>query len=75
MDTEHREGFDRLQSLAADENFHAGDVPDGPNIVSMADILDGSARIDISHAGGEFAALEQDIEDDSGDEGAQMQAK
>ncbi|KAJ7472491.1 hypothetical protein FB451DRAFT_1339449 [Mycena latifolia] len=75
MNAEHHEGFDRLQSLAADDNFHAGDVPDALNMVSMADILDGSARIEISHAGGEFALLEQDVEDNSGDEGARAQAK
>ncbi|KAJ6583130.1 hypothetical protein DFH09DRAFT_912007 [Mycena vulgaris] len=75
MEAEHREGFDRLQSLAADDNFHAGDVPDAPNMVNMADILDGSARIEISHAGGEFTSLEQDVEEDSGEDSAGMKQK
>ncbi|KAJ6469111.1 hypothetical protein DFH09DRAFT_1254063 [Mycena vulgaris] len=70
MDAAHRENFDRLQSLAADNNFRAGDTLASPNMVNMADILDGLARIEISHAGGEFASLAQDIEDDLGDEGA-----
>ncbi|KAJ6522141.1 hypothetical protein DFH09DRAFT_1424226 [Mycena vulgaris] len=34
----------------------------------MAGVLDGSERIEMSHAGGEFTALAQGIEDDSGDE-------
>lgn len=75
MDAEHREGLDRLQSLAADEDFHAGDVPDAPNMVNMGDILDGSARIDLSHAGGEFGSLEEDLEEDPGDDDAEAKAK
>ncbi|KAJ6493862.1 hypothetical protein DFH09DRAFT_1104322 [Mycena vulgaris] len=61
MDAEHQEGFDRLQNLATDDDFHAGDVPEAPNM--------------ISHASSEFTSLEQDIEDDSGNEGAWTQAK
>ncbi|KAJ7455142.1 hypothetical protein FB451DRAFT_1184469 [Mycena latifolia] len=75
MDAEHQEGFERLQDLAADENFRAGDVPETPNMVNMGDILDGSARIEISHAGGEFASLEQEVEDASGDEDAGSKAR
>ncbi|KAJ7460537.1 hypothetical protein FB451DRAFT_1405106 [Mycena latifolia] len=75
MDAEHREGFDRLQTLAANHNFRAGDVPEAPNIVSMADVLDGSTRIEISHASGEFASLEQDVEEDEGDEGAEARSR
>ncbi|KAJ6474077.1 hypothetical protein DFH09DRAFT_1343351 [Mycena vulgaris] len=72
MDTEDREGFDNLQTLGANENFCAGDTPPAAaNMVSMADILDGSARIELSHAGGEFAALAQGIVEDSGDERAE----
>ncbi|KAJ7259116.1 hypothetical protein B0H12DRAFT_1070048 [Mycena haematopus] len=64
MDAEHREGLERLQSLAEDDNFCAGDMPEAPNMVNMEDILDGSARIELSHAGGEFVSLEQGIEED-----------
>ncbi|KAJ6603535.1 hypothetical protein DFH09DRAFT_1242787 [Mycena vulgaris] len=75
MDAGHREGFDQLQSLAAGNDFHAGDVLEAPNMVSMADVLDGSAWIEISHAGGEFASLEQDVEENSGGEGAGTKAR
>ncbi|KAJ7238535.1 hypothetical protein B0H12DRAFT_1075290 [Mycena haematopus] len=64
MDAEHREGLERLQSLAEDDDFCAGDMPEAPNMVNMEDILDGSARIELSHAGGEFVSLEQGIEED-----------
>lgn len=63
MDAEDREGLERLQTLAADDDFHAGDIPPVPEMVNMQDILQGSERIELSHAGGEFS-LEQDIEDE-----------
>ncbi|KAJ6524705.1 hypothetical protein DFH09DRAFT_937089 [Mycena vulgaris] len=75
MDAEHREGFDRLQTLAADNDFQAGAVPEAPNMVNMGDVLDGTTRIEISHAGGEFASLEQDVEEDEGDEGVEAKPK
>ncbi|KAJ7104590.1 hypothetical protein C8R43DRAFT_1092224 [Mycena crocata] len=34
----------------------------------MADVLEGRTRIEISHAGGEFGTLEEDIEEDSGED-------
>jgi hypothetical protein len=64
MDPEHREGMERLQSLAANEDFHAGDMSEAPNMVNMGGVLDGSERIELS----EFGSLEQDLEEDSGDE-------
>lgn len=47
--------------------------------MNMGDILDGSARIEISHAGGEFVSLEEGIEEgieeDSGDDGGETKTK
>ncbi|KAF8187338.1 hypothetical protein K438DRAFT_1764945 [Mycena galopus ATCC 62051] len=69
MEGEDREGLQRLQSLADDDNFHAGDLPPQEvNMVNMEDVLDGSERINLSHGGGEFSSLEQDIEAGSGDD-------
>jgi hypothetical protein len=75
MDPEHREGMERLQSLAADEDFHAGDMSEAPSMVNMGGILDGSERIELSHAGGEFGSLEQDLEEDSGDDNPPAKAR
>ncbi|KAF7367045.1 hypothetical protein MSAN_00963700 [Mycena sanguinolenta] len=39
------------------------EVEDGPNLMNVQDILDGSAQLNISHAGGEFmAALQDELE-------------
>ena len=65
MDPEHRENLDRLQGLAADDDFDPGHLPEAPNTVRMDDVLDGSERINLSHAGGEFNTLEEDIEEDT----------
>ncbi|KAJ7334625.1 hypothetical protein DFH08DRAFT_813699 [Mycena albidolilacea] len=75
MEVEHREGLERLQTLGEDDDFDPGHLPDAPNMVNMGDILDGSARIEISHAGGEFGSLEEDIEEDSGDDNAEAKAR
>jgi hypothetical protein len=75
MEVEHREGLERLQTLAEDNDFDPGHLLDAPNMVNMGDILDGSARIEISHAGGELGSLEEDIEEDSGDDNAEAKAK
>ncbi|KAJ7156121.1 hypothetical protein C8R43DRAFT_949615 [Mycena crocata] len=66
--SEKRENLERLQSLAEDDDFDAGPLQDAPDIIRMDDILDGSARINISHAGGEFNTLRQDIAEDAGEE-------
>ncbi|KAJ7814401.1 hypothetical protein B0H14DRAFT_3477070 [Mycena olivaceomarginata] len=68
MQAEELEGLDHLQSLAEDENFHAGDLPPDVNMINMEDVLDGSERIELSHGGGEFLSLEQDLEANSGDD-------
>lgn len=70
MDPEHRDSFDRLQDLAANDDFDAGHMPD---VVSMDGVLNGSERINISHAGGEFGTLEEDIEEDT--DGEEEKAK
>jgi hypothetical protein len=64
MEDGHRENLEHLQALADDDDFHAGDAPQLPNVVTMSDVLAGSERIELSHAGGEFSLLEQGIEDD-----------
>ncbi|KAJ7475646.1 hypothetical protein FB451DRAFT_1173675 [Mycena latifolia] len=74
MALEHQEGFDRLQSLVADENFHAGDVPEDTNMVTMDGILDGSERSNWAMRS-EFGSLEQDLEEDSGDDSPSAKAK
>ncbi|KAJ7209890.1 hypothetical protein B0H12DRAFT_1079757 [Mycena haematopus] len=75
MDVDHLEGLERLQSLAEDDGFRAGDVPDVRDTVSMAGILDGSERIELSHAGGEFESLEQGLEEDGWEDENNGQAK
>ena len=75
MEAEDREGLQRLQSLAEDDDFHAGDLQQDFNMVNMEDVLDGSERIELSHGGGEFSTLEQDIEADSGDDDEEKKAR
>ncbi|KAJ6600993.1 hypothetical protein DFH09DRAFT_1243004 [Mycena vulgaris] len=69
MEPDHHKGFDHLQGLAEDDDFDAGHLPDAANTVSMDGVLDGSERLKLSHAGGEFGSLEADIEEDTKDEG------
>jgi hypothetical protein len=68
MQVEELEGLDHLQLLAEEDNFHAGDLPPDVNMINMGDVLDGSECIELSHGGGEFSSLEQDLEADSGDD-------
>ncbi|KAJ7462181.1 hypothetical protein B0H11DRAFT_1735562 [Mycena galericulata] len=75
MEPGHREAFTQLQDLAEDDNFDAGHAPGAPNFVSMEGVLEGSEHIELSHAGGEFNPLEQDIEEDTDDEGVGAKAK
>ncbi|KAJ6600447.1 hypothetical protein DFH09DRAFT_901486 [Mycena vulgaris] len=75
MEAGHREAFEQLQGLAEDDDFNAGHMPSAPNFVNMDGVLDGSERIEISHAGGEFSSLEQDIEEDTDDENVEAKAK
>lgn len=76
MDPTHRDTFEHLQGLADDEGFDAS-CPNAANFVNMGGVLDGSERIELSHVGGEFNAgsLEQDIEDDTDDEGVEAKKK
>jgi hypothetical protein len=64
MDDGDREELSHLQSLADDDDFHAGDAPNFPDMVNIDGFLTGAERADLSHAGGELGSLEQDIEED-----------
>jgi hypothetical protein len=64
MEDRAREELQHLQSLAEDDDFHAGDAPDFPNMMNVDDILTGTEQADLSHAGGELGSLEDDIEED-----------
>ncbi|KAJ6456531.1 hypothetical protein C8R45DRAFT_943716 [Mycena sanguinolenta] len=75
MEVEDRVGFDQLQSLADDDSFHVGDLQPDINMVNMENVLDGSEQIDLSHRGGEFSSLEQDIEADSGNDDEERKAQ
>lgn len=57
MDAGERATLAYIQNLASEESE---DLP--PPVLSLNDVLDGSERLDISHAGGEFASLEEDLE-------------
>jgi hypothetical protein len=46
-----------------------------PNVVDMAGVLNGSERIELSHAGGELGSLEEDLEDETDDESAGAKAR
>ncbi|KAJ7429411.1 hypothetical protein B0H11DRAFT_2409247 [Mycena galericulata] len=75
MEPSDREAFDQLQALAEDDDFDPDHPPGAPNVVSMEGVLDGSERIELSHAGGEFSGLEQGIEEDTEDEGDEAKKK
>ncbi|KAJ7813916.1 hypothetical protein B0H13DRAFT_2382094 [Mycena leptocephala] len=64
MGTGQRDAVIDLQGLAEDEDFDAG-----ASHVNMEDILDGSERVNISHAGGEMGPWEDEIEEGSDEEG------
>ncbi|KAJ7802755.1 hypothetical protein B0H14DRAFT_3488167 [Mycena olivaceomarginata] len=69
MEDDNHADFEHLQSLAEDDDFHAGDMPNFPEVVNVGDILMGMERAELSHAGGgEFASLAEDIEGDWVDE-------
>jgi hypothetical protein len=70
MEGGQRQHLERLQALAEDDDFHAGDPPEFPNTVDIASVLAGSERIELSHAGGEMGSLEEGIEEDWVDENA-----
>jgi hypothetical protein len=64
MDDENREELSHLQTLADDDDFHAGDAPNFPEMINVDDFLTGAEQVDLSHAGGELGSLEEDIEED-----------
>ncbi|KAJ7790880.1 hypothetical protein B0H14DRAFT_3094581 [Mycena olivaceomarginata] len=64
MDDENREELSHLQTLADDDDFHAGDAPNFPEMINVDDFLTGAEQADLSHAGGELGSLEEDIEED-----------
>lgn len=68
MEAEQRDNLQHFQTLAEDDDFDAGRISEGPDTVDMAGILDGSERIEISHEGGEFRSLEEDLEEHADDE-------
>ncbi|KAJ7120518.1 hypothetical protein C8R43DRAFT_959950 [Mycena crocata] len=77
MDADKREALEHLQGLADDDDFDAGSMPGAANMVNMADVLDGTTEIEMSHAGGEMGgrSLEEDLEQDSGDDSEEVKAK
>ncbi|KAJ7512593.1 hypothetical protein B0H11DRAFT_1699088 [Mycena galericulata] len=75
MEAGQREEFEQLQALAEDDDFDPGHMPNAPNFVNMDGVLDGSERIEISHAGGEFSSLEEDIVEGTGDNAAKAKAE
>ncbi|KAJ7826486.1 hypothetical protein B0H14DRAFT_3467664 [Mycena olivaceomarginata] len=74
MDVEGLEGFEHLQGLAEDNDFDPN-KSNTPNVVDMAGVLNGSERIELSHAGGELGSLEEDLEDETDDESAGAKAR
>ncbi|KAJ7445131.1 hypothetical protein B0H11DRAFT_1746932 [Mycena galericulata] len=75
MEAGQRKAFEQLQALAEDDDFDPGHMPSAPNFVNMDGVLDGSERIEISHAGGEFSSLEEDIVEGTGDGEAKAKAE
>ena len=58
MDVDERAAFEAARDIPEDDNHDDGYVTD--NEININDVLDGTTRIDLSHAGGEF----QDIIDE-----------
>jgi hypothetical protein len=74
MDADGLEGLEHLQGLAEDDDFDPNNS-NTLNIVNMEGVLNGSERIEISHVGGELGTLEEDLEEDTEDEGAEAKAR
>ncbi|KAJ7326440.1 hypothetical protein DFH08DRAFT_916887 [Mycena albidolilacea] len=74
MDVEGLEGFEHLQGLAEDDDFDLNES-NTPNVVDMAGVLNGSERIELSHARGKLGSLEEDLEDETDDESAGAKAR
>ncbi|KAF7291212.1 hypothetical protein MIND_01264600 [Mycena indigotica] len=58
MDSGSLDTLRTLQNLANDDEFDASDLVSQENITSIADVLDGTRRAEISHAGGDFEDVE-----------------
>jgi hypothetical protein len=52
MEDDGRGDLEHLQSLAEDDDFHARDLPNFPEVVNIDDILMGTERAELSHVGG-----------------------
>jgi hypothetical protein len=70
METGQRDAVMNLQGLAEDNDFDAGG-----SHVNMEAVLEGSERIEISHAGGEMGSWEDDIEEGSDEEGPELKKR
>jgi hypothetical protein len=70
MRTGQRDAVLNLQGLAQDDDFDAG-----ANHIDMEGVLDGSERVDISHAGGEMGSWEDEIEEGSDEEGPEVRKR
>ncbi|KAJ7795486.1 hypothetical protein B0H14DRAFT_2620904 [Mycena olivaceomarginata] len=69
MGTGQRDAVLNLQGLAQDDSFEAA------NHIDMEGVLDGSERVDISHAGGEMGPWEDEIEEGSDGEGPEVKKR
>ncbi|KAJ7799715.1 hypothetical protein B0H14DRAFT_3491386 [Mycena olivaceomarginata] len=74
MDVDGLEGLQHLQGLAEDEDFDPNNS-NTPNMVNMGGVLNGSERIELSHAGGELGSLEEDLEEDTDDESSEAKTR
>lgn len=64
MSEENLETFQALREIPEDRGEYDSDDDNG-TYVNIHDVLDGSSRIEISHAGGEFiSTLQEGIEED-----------
>lgn len=74
MDVDSLEGLQHLQGLVEDEDFDPNNS-NTPNMVNMGGVLNGSERIELSHAGGELGSLEEDLEEDTDDESSEAKTR
>lgn len=75
MTADQLQSFEHLRGLADDDDFDPDDINNTLNMVNMEGVLDGSERIDLSHAGGEFGTWEDELEDGTDDEGAERKTR
>jgi hypothetical protein len=70
METGQRDAVTSLQGLAEDPDSDAG-----ATYSDMEGVLNGSERINISHAGGEMGSWEDDIKEGSDEEGPEVKRR